>query len=297
MGRKNKNKHGLERKYIRKTYRQEIKEGEKIRRQIKKLSKKQHELQLKLEKNPSEQAKKKKTTIDERIVIKETDLEEMVYNEISTTSFIEAICKSSGKKIILFCEGNYSSLDYKLYNILYEDAIVIPVGSWASVQVSTEKYRQLSDCVYGIMDKDSRGNILRVSLEKNNILFLKVRAIENLLATDEVVVRIIKSMKIRKPKKLLNSIKKTALSRMQDDKDEIVNKKDVLTKYYPHEVIRLLTIYLRLKNDKEYYEKFFALLKRKGRNKVIEELKQYIPIIEYPKQSNDETDSKLWLKI
>jgi len=292
LGRKNKNKHGLERK----TYREELKEGERIRRQIKKLSKKQHELQLELEKNSSEQAKKKKTNIEENIVIKETDIEEMVYNDISITSFIEAICKSNEKKIILFCEGNYNSLDYELYKILYEDAIVIPVGSWASVQINTDKYGKLSDRVYGIMDKDSRGNKLRVSLEKKHILFLKVRAIENLLATDEVVVRIIKSMKIRKPKKLLNSIKKTALLKMQEDKDEIVNKKDVLTKYYPHEVIRLLTIYLRLKNDKEYYEKFFALLKRKGRNKVIEELKQYIPIIEYPKQSN-EADSTLWLKI
>ena len=92
MGRKNKNKHGLERKYIRKTYRQEVKEGERIRKKLKKISKKQHELQLELKKNPSEQAKNKKAYIDENIVIKGTDLVEMVYREISITSFIESIC-------------------------------------------------------------------------------------------------------------------------------------------------------------------------------------------------------------
>lgn len=93
------------------------------------------------------------------------------------------------KSSILFCEGDYSSDDYKIYSNVYENLKVIPVRGHRNVIDYTKavNHLQLHIDAYGIIDGDSTSLIEIDKFEKDNIFFLKVNEIEMLYIAEDVI--------------------------------------------------------------------------------------------------------------
>lgn len=97
------------------------------------------------------------------------------------------------RKNILFCEGNdKTSLDFKLYSILYKDYTIIPVGGHINVINYCKAYNRNKD-IYGlesigIIDGDCHHSDQIEKWESENIFTLPINEIENLLC-DEMILR------------------------------------------------------------------------------------------------------------
>lgn len=190
-------------------------------------------------------------------------------------AIIREILKANKKKRVIFCEGKENSIDVKIYTILYEDAIIIPVGSWVDVEINVKKFSRMGDYYCGIMDRDKRGKYKQILLRNNNIFCLQVRAVENLLVTDEIILRIMQSLKIEKPKATLKKIKKEIFEEANQESDAHYLA-DILLFYEPHDVITKVAKKINISKN-QYFEEFFALLNKKGKYGVIGDLKKYAP--------------------
>lgn len=97
------------------------------------------------------------------------------------------------RKGICFCEGDdKSSLDYKLYSILFPEYTIIPVGGHLNVINYTKAYNELSfklNQAVGIIDGDYHSPKQIAKWEKQHIYALPVNEIENLLCDLDIVQR------------------------------------------------------------------------------------------------------------
>ncbi|MFZ2193535.1 MAG: DUF4435 domain-containing protein [Candidatus Moraniibacteriota bacterium] len=121
-------------------------------------------------------------------------------NNIWTWEFIEEkdvlpenlyIEVAGSRKPILFVEGDRGSLDYKIYQIIYPDFTVVPVGSCVKVIEVVKSFRTakyLHDVkVCGIIDRDFRSEEELVSLSNEKIFNTYYSEIENILLSSEVI--------------------------------------------------------------------------------------------------------------
>lgn len=94
------------------------------------------------------------------------------------------------KSSILFCEGDYSSDDYKIYSSVYGNLKVIPVRGHRNVIDYTKAVNQLGLHIdaYGIIDGDSTSLSEIHKYEKDNIFILKVNEIEMLYIVEDVIL-------------------------------------------------------------------------------------------------------------
>lgn len=95
----------------------------------------------------------------------------------------KAIIQISGaRKSILFCEGTYDSLDYKLLNLLYSDSYLVkPVGGHKQVIEYTRVIRRsglFSGEVIGIIDSDMHSEQILSSYKRDKIYHLPANEIE-----------------------------------------------------------------------------------------------------------------------
>lgn len=118
--------------------------------------------------------------------------------EISEKQILEML---GAKKNILFCEGERSSFDYKIYSELFSDFYVIPVGGHDDVinSVKASNHHKLlkSYKVKGIIDGDywTEGHLKKY--EENNIFVLPFNEIENLIGAKNVIEKIFIRMGIK----------------------------------------------------------------------------------------------------
>lgn len=90
---------------------------------------------------------------------------------------------------VLLCEGNENSVDVRLYQAVYPNLLVIPVGGWSQVK----NYHPLLKRkiggypVYGIIDRDSllKNEIRRI--KRSGIYCTKLPFIENIISCPEIV--------------------------------------------------------------------------------------------------------------
>lgn len=99
---------------------------------------------------------------------------------------------------VIFCEGTYSSIDYKLYEILLgENYKIIPVGGHNTVIHYTDAYNKLElnlNEAYGIIDNDLRSQSQCKKLEEKNIKVLDVNEVEMLLLDKEIIQKVLKNI-------------------------------------------------------------------------------------------------------
>ncbi len=91
------------------------------------------------------------------------------------------------RKTICFCEGdNQSSIDYKLYSILFPQLTIIPVSGHRDVISYVSAYNashELPNKAIGIIDGDNHSEAQIESWKDKGIYTLQVNEVENLLCT------------------------------------------------------------------------------------------------------------------
>lgn len=95
------------------------------------------------------------------------------------------------RRSVLFVEGTRTSLDYRLYSLLFPEYLVVPCGSCQKVIEQTISFRNNSNLhhveVYGLIDRDRRSQGQLEELRMRGINVLPVAEVENLFLLDEVM--------------------------------------------------------------------------------------------------------------
>src|SRR5690606_22669692 len=102
------------------------------------------------------------------------------------------------RKPIIFLEGDNSSIDYELYEQVYNDNTLKPVGSCDKVVQVVKAFREQQGFhhidSFGIIDRDRRQQVDVISLNSNGVWVLDVAEAENLLLIEPIVRVIAKHM-------------------------------------------------------------------------------------------------------
>jgi hypothetical protein len=96
------------------------------------------------------------------------------------------------RKKVIFIESEQGSLDYKIYEAVYPEFLIIPCGSCTKVIEATKAMQDnlaLHSHVkgFGLIDRDYRIQDEMDSLRENNIFTLEVAEIENILCVPELL--------------------------------------------------------------------------------------------------------------
>jgi len=134
------------------------------------------------------------------------EIENIPDNEMPESLLLELL---GSRKNILFCEGKKGSIDEKIYNILFPDLTITPVGNCFAVINYTKAFNKLTNITtkaFGLIDSDHHGIERLKSLELENIFSLSLTEPENLfldetflnlmakqLFHDETIIKDIKS--------------------------------------------------------------------------------------------------------
>lgn len=95
------------------------------------------------------------------------------------------------RKPIIFLEGENSSIDYELYQQVFNDHTLKPIGGCAKVIHTVKAFNDQKGFhhieSFGLIDRDRRSDEDVMNLNKNNIWVLDVAEAENLFLIEEVV--------------------------------------------------------------------------------------------------------------
>ena len=96
------------------------------------------------------------------------------------------------RKKILFCEGEKSSLDYKLYSLLFPQYTIQPVGGHLDVINYTRAFNKshviFDNTAVGIIDGDFHFDKAKSKWESDLIFCLDVQEVENLLCDEDLLL-------------------------------------------------------------------------------------------------------------
>lgn len=149
------------------------------------------------------------------------EMETIQENEEIPESLILELVGS--RKNILFCEGNLdSSLDFSIYNTLFKNLTIKPVGSCENVIKLTKavnKSNYFTMSAMGIVDADHMPEDRRYSLEQNNIFPLKLSEIENLLLDEDFIIEYLNHINYSDSKTIVSDIKKLILNNLKSEKE------------------------------------------------------------------------------
>ena len=141
----------------------------------------------------------------------------------------ELIIQLSGiKKNVLFCEGNdKTSLDYAIYQSLFPNITVIPVGSSDKVIQYTKSYNAENSIfhnkAFGIIDNDLRTDEEINRLEAESIFSTKYLEIEMLLCDEEVIKTVLTANYYEMSK--LEAFKELFIKKMDERKTEVATRR------------------------------------------------------------------------
>ncbi len=162
----------------------------------------------------------------------------------------------------ILCEGDINSLDYKIYKKVFENINIIPCGSNSILKVKELKHKD-DQTTCAITDRDTLTNDEINRLKEENIYTLKVRAVENLLVTDEILYKICEKRNIKEYTKEIQDIKNILFNKYGKKLNKLfeveINENNILEFYEPKKVIDTVSKMLNMsKND--YAETFFEIL-------------------------------------
>lgn len=127
------------------------------------------------------------TVWDYEILDNENEFPEQIYLEIL-----------GSRKSILFIEGDSSSVDYQLLQMIFDDYTIKPLGSCQKVFETTKSFDEQSGfhniASFGLIDRDRRTDEEIAHIDNPNIWVANVAEIENFLLVEEVVKEVAQSM-------------------------------------------------------------------------------------------------------
>ena len=98
------------------------------------------------------------------------------------------------RKPVIFIEGDNSSIDYELYEQVYSDFTLKPLGGCEKVIQSVKSFNEQKAFhhinSFGIIDRDRRQDSDLAKLNSNNIWVLDVAEAENLLLIDAIIIEV-----------------------------------------------------------------------------------------------------------
>jgi len=121
------------------------------------------------------------------------EIEDIPNNEIPEALLFELL---GSRKNILFCEGEKGSIDEKIYNILFPQYTITPVGNCFQVINHTKAFNKMPNVnikSIGIIDSDYHSAERIESIKKENIYSYKVTEPENLLLDESFLEKLCKT--------------------------------------------------------------------------------------------------------
>ncbi len=163
---------------------------------------------------------------DYEIVDETTPIPEQLYLEVL-----------GSRNPILFLEGDNSSIDYELYEQVYTDKTIKPVGSCDKVIQIVKAFREQQGFhqieSYGIIDRDRRQETDLVNLNSKGIWVLDVAEAENLLLIEPIIKSIAKHMG-KDEENVFNQVKQNIITFFENqfDTQVLLHFKEVLRREY-----------------------------------------------------------------
>lgn len=117
------------------------------------------------------------------------DIESIPENEIPENLLMKLL---GSRKRILFCEGKHNSLDTKIFEILYPDYTITPLGSCTDVINYVRSFNKIPNRnveAIGFIDRDFRTQEQLTKLDTENIYSYSVAEIENLFLIKDFISR------------------------------------------------------------------------------------------------------------
>lgn len=146
------------------------------------------------------------------------EIEHIPTNELPESLMLELL---GSRKTILFCEGEKGKIDESIYQHLFPNYTIMPVGNCTSVINYTRAYNKLPNTYsksFGIIDADFHETAEIESLKEDRIYTYKVAEPENLFLNEDFLLLLAKQL-MKEDIINLNNIKTDILSKFETDKE------------------------------------------------------------------------------
>jgi hypothetical protein len=141
------------------------------------------------------------------------------------------------RKPIVFLEGDNSSIDYEIYEQVYDDKNLKPVGSCDKVVQVVKAFRDQQGFhhieSFGIIDRDRRQQADVISLNRSGVWVLDVAEAENLLLIEPIVKEVAGHMG-RDVNEVFNQVRQNIIAffASQIDNQILLHYKEMLRREY-----------------------------------------------------------------
>lgn len=136
---------------------------------------------------------------------------------------------------IIYIEGDYQSIDYKIYSKIFKEFKIIPVASCTEViKICKSIHRcnlNYNGKIYGIIDNDFKSDAAISKYKNDNIYTLPCSEIENLLFHPLILEHVLKKNNSAENNAIISKLKKVIIEDMKTNREEII--KDFINKNTP----------------------------------------------------------------
>lgn len=172
---------------------------------------------------------------------------------------------------ILFIEGEKASFDYRIYQQLFKDFTIVPLGSCEKVIETTKAFNQLTHfhnlLAKGIIDRDRRTEEEINAYAGNQIFVPHVAEVENLFIVEDVI-KIVATLQRKEPVEIFERHKEKVIALFEN---ELHNQA------YEYATYRVKARTLReldgkFKSFKEFNENYSNCLKDNDNQRIFDEI-------------------------
>lgn len=118
------------------------------------------------------------------------------------------------RKPILFIEGDDSSIDYKLFQLVFSEHTIKPLGSCTKVFETTKSFGEQNSFhhidSFGLIDRDRRTDEEISHINNPNIWVAEVAEVENFLLLEEII-KVVASKMMKNPEEVFEAVKKNVI--------------------------------------------------------------------------------------
>lgn len=216
---------------------------------------------------------------------------------------------------VLLCEGDENSIDKAVYQAIFPNLMVVPVGSCCTIMKLLYRVRKKLAVyhlyAFGIIDRDalSKREIKKLQEEKN-LYTTKLPFIENIICTPEVITYLCKAKGLESEpiisriqdelvRILWRQLKETLpinigipkgeriefvsiqAATKQKRVEKFVNRESILYAYRDKVIVSIVGAAFGMQNRKLYYEEIKILLQREEyQNRLAKVMAKYVPKLE-----------------
>ncbi|WP_295799567.1 DUF4435 domain-containing protein [Mucilaginibacter sp.] len=145
------------------------------------------------------------------------DMEVIPENELPESLLMELL---GSRKNVLFCEGEKGKIDEKVYNILFPNYTITPVGGCFEVISHTKAFNKIPNTnikAIGLIDSDHHPTERLSKLRLNSVYHFSVAEVENLLLDEDFLKKLASNLMVNS--EAIDSIKKDILKDLNAKKE------------------------------------------------------------------------------